>query len=445
MMGLRLDDVTSFLTGLGTSADRSTSMRMVGRSLLTMPELDTIWAQKGLGVLCSTLPAESITREGYTLEGLPEWVDSKAIDSHSQDLGIKRNTCRLAAFGSHWGGALLCAALDDGMPAYMPVDKSRIKRVRGFFVLNRNEVSPINRSMTGEPEAYLITSASSVPIDGRLIHASRVLKYCGPIDLPEHMRRDEQYWSLSVLERVYDELRKMWSALGYAEGVLHDLLLDVFAIPGLQEAVMAGKQEMVRSRVRLFAGMKSVFRALILDGGSEEKKRAAESFVQKNRNVSGIPQLVDVFVPAVVAATGIPRTIYLGDSYGGLNSGGNDGEWRAWDGRCKSWQGDIITPWLTWMLGLVFAAKSGPTNGREIEDFTIQHRSLRQPTPDEDAEIGKKRAETIRQYWEMGALSSRTIQEQIFVKGRDRISMDKIDLPVLPDAIQAEVDRDLSA
>ncbi len=440
----RLDDVTSFLTGLGTSVDRSTSMRMLPRAPLTMPELDAFWTQKGISVLCSTLPAEAMTREGHTIESLPEWVDAKAVDSTAQDLAIKRNTARLAAFGSHWGGAILGVALDDGLPPYWPLDLGRIKRVRGFFVLNRNEVQPVTRA-NGEPEAYLITAATGTPIEGRLIHASRVIKYCGPIDLPEHMRRDEQYWSLSVLERVYDEMRKMWSALGYAEGVLHDLILDVFSIPGLQEAVMAGKGDMVKARVRLFAGLKSIFRALVIDGGNEEKKRAPEQYVQKSRTVTGIPQLVDVFVPAAVAATGIPRTIFLGDSYGGLNSGGNDGEWRSWDARVKSWQGDIITTWLTWMYGLLFAAKDGPTAGREPETFTIKHRPLRQPTPKEEAEIDALRAERHRTYWEMGVLSAAVIQEQVFVQGRDRISMEAVDLPALPPAVESEVNAALTA
>lgn len=435
----RLDDVTSFLTGLGTASDRSTSMRMQPRQRLTSQELHTIWEQKGLGVLLSTLPAEAMTREWFTLNGLPEGFDVKAIDSAQQDLRVKHSVTRLASFGSHWGGSILGAAIDDGLPSHWPLDLDRINSIKGLFVLQREEVMPISRY--GEPEAYMIANGANAPVEGRIIHATRCIKYCGPVDLPDHRRREEQYWSLSAVERVYDEARKMWSAHGYAEGVLHDLILDVFTVPGLQEAVLSGKGELLKARVRLFAGLKSVFRAMAIDGGSPDGKRKPETYVQKSRAVSGVPQLVDVFLPALIAASGIPRSILFGDSYGGLNSGGNDGEWKSWDSRVKSWQGDLLTPWVTWILNLIFAAKQGPTGGVVPETYTIEHRALRQATPAEQADIDEKRANTHRTYWEMGVLTSEQIQEQVFVKGRERISLDSLELPGLPAGSQDEVDN----
>lgn len=415
MLGLRSDDIRNFLSGLGMAEySRSRASSLVHRRRLSCVELDAVWEQRGLGAVVSERPADDMTREGWELQDA-DGVALDQIGSVLEDLEVADLTRRLYEQGSHYGGALLIAAVDDGRLPAEPLDERRIRSIEGFAVLDRHAVQPI-RLRPGPPEAYQIMSLDlEIPLAGRVVHHSRVLKFNGPIRVAERRSAELDYWGVPILERVWQELRSIWTSLGYAEEYLHDMSIDVFSIPKLHEAVRAGKADEIKARVKLANRLKSGLRALILDGGNPESSRPPEQLASHVRSATGLAEVLDRFMPAFVAATGIPRSILLGETVGGLNTGTNSGEHRAWNARIKALQRSVLTPWLNWILGLVFAAKDGPTRGTVPSTWTIAHRDLMAPTEAEQTETELKRAEADRIYaLDIGAVSGAEVRRTRF-------------------------------
>lgn len=413
----RGDDVANILSGLGL-ADRSRSAytSVTRRAPLTCADLDAILEQRGTGALVSQRPADDMTREGYSVEDA-KGAPLADLGSALEDLQVSACTRALFEQGSHYGGAVLLACVEDGMLPAEPLDLRRIEHIHAFKVLDRYALAPV-RLMAGPPEAYMINTVDlDIPLEGRVFHESRCIKFNGPINIPARRHAMRDYWGVPTLERVWSELRAVWTAYGYSEEMLHDLSVDVFSIPKLHEAVTKGRAEEIKERVRLSSRLKSLLRALILDGGNPETGRPAEVLGEHTRTTTGVAEILNLFIQAWVVATGIPRSILLGETVGGLNTGTNSGEHRAWNARVKAMQVSILTPWLNWILEIVFASRSGPTGGNRPDTWTIRHHDLMTPTADERSSTQQKNADTASKLHTIGAISAREVRATLREEG----------------------------
>jgi len=390
------------LTGLGDPwKDKATAGRFTREPQLSSYALDSIYEQDGLAAKLVDFPADELVREGFELEDV-DGVDLGDIYSACEDADVLPNLADLHRWGDHYGGALLIAAVDDGLPAYMPLDLSRVNAVRGFFVLDRWALQPVSDGRR-PPEGYRIVTADETPLGESLVHASRVRRHVG-IEVTRRRQPDHDWWGVPVMQRVWSRLRSLLAAYGYGENILQDVSVDVFMLQGIVEAFKQGKEELVRKRLATLQMGKSVIRGFALDAGS--KDRAGESYIPTNRNVSGIRELIDLFLSAFVSAGPLPRSILLGETVGGLNTGTNSGEHRAFYAQLAAEQSRWGTSALNWMLELLLAAKAGPTGGRVPPAWTVKWRPLMQATPAEAADIRLKRLQGDKVLHDMGAASS---------------------------------------
>ena len=232
------------------------------------------------------------------------------------------------------------------------------------------------------------------------------------MDPTERRAARNHYWGTPVLDRVWRELRAIWTSLGYAEEILHDMSVDVFSIPGLHEAVKAGEGKQVGEFVRMASKLKSVLRGVLVDGGNPEVNRPPTVLGQHLRSATGFGDVLEMFMPAYVAGGRIPRSRLLGETRGGMNSGSNEGEHRAWDSDVRALQRTLVTPWINWMLEILFSAKDGITGGRVPESWTIEHNDLSSPTEAEQATTYKTRAEGDEIYAvNIGSLTSAEVRK----------------------------------
>jgi hypothetical protein len=118
----------------------------------------------------------------------------------------------------------------------------------------------------------------------------------------------------------------------------------------------------------------------------------ADDYVEVNRSVAGLKELVDKFVDALVRATPYTRGVLLGESPGGLNANG-ESEKRTYLDWVASEQKFQLTPVLNELLTVLFAVRK---NRGEVvpEEWTINFHPLWQPTALESADTALKRAQT---------------------------------------------------
>ena len=103
----------------------------------------------------------------------------------------------------------------------------------------------------------------------------------------------------SVLDQVWSDLRRLGSAMGYSESILHEISLMVLSIEGFREQ-MAGDENDRSTLQKVFEKMRwaiDSLNTLVLDSTDE--------FREQTRTVTGISDLIDQFISAMVRATDI--------------------------------------------------------------------------------------------------------------------------------------------
>ena len=85
--------------------------------------------------------------------------------------------------------------------------------------------------------------------------------------------------------------------------------------------------------------------------------------------------------------------------------------------RGRAQQKARATPWMKWMLTILWASKEGPTGGRIPKSFGLRWHPLIVPSPVEVADIGKTRAETDAIRINSNVAEPAEIREQRLVVG----------------------------
>lgn len=412
------DGMHNVLTGLGDPArDKATGARLCKNPDLSRHQIDALYQDDGLAAKIVDLPSNDLTRAGVELRDFDG--DLQRVESAMEDLGLLCHISDLYRWGSCYGGAIMGAAIDDGLPPNEPLDMNRIQRVRGFFVLDRHVLSPIwiTGRASGEPDGYIIgTDGPEVEaLQGRVVHRSRVRTFCGTAHMTRWQKQLRMGWGLSVYQRVWDRFRRLLAAHGYGETILQDISVDVFLISGLVEAFTNGNEDLVRKRLMALQMGKDVLHGVALDAGTEQRK--PEGYVTQTRSVAGVTDLMGVFADAVTWCVPIPKSIFRGETTGGLNTGSNSGEIRSYYAWVGGEQKERATGWLNWQIELLFASKEGPTSGNVPSKWTTHWHSLWAPTEAEEADLRLKIAQADKVYFDIGAASADDVAYTRIEKG----------------------------
>lgn len=426
------------LTRLGDALrDKSEHATFGFGARLTQPQIDALYEEDAIVARIIDRPADDLTRGGFDFKNL-DGVDESKVHSMLEGLGLDdegepthvlSSISDLHRWGRKCGGALMGVIVDDGKRAYEPLDMASIRRVVGFYVVDREEVTPQSVG-GGRPEAYLLNTNDSLPIEDRLVHRSRFRRFVGP-KIPRRRQREMSHWGVSELDRIWKRVRRYMQAHGYAESILHEAVLDVYQIKGYAEMLMreGGEADVLKLLVNLKLGQ-DILHGTVLD--------AEDKYTPVTKSAGSIPELLDRFTDALVAATNMPRSILLGLGYGGLNSGDNAGDFQAWYDSVAAEQSALATPWLNWVLELLFSSREGPTRGKVPDEWTIEWRPLWQPTAKEQADTRLVHAQADQIYWNMGAASEEEIRRARFVEGDGgEIEVESADLPDPPAPTQS--------
>ena len=405
----RYDGLTNLVTRLGqVGIDKSASTRYRPTSApLSYVEVDALYEENGIAAKIIDRPADELTRTWLDITDINADVDMAAVTSEVETFSLRKHVSNLYRWGSKEGGAVMGVAVDDGLMPHEPLDLTRIRKVHGFFILDRHQLVPVIR---GEkpPEAYVIQGEAPEGIAGRVIHASRLVKFVGVEPSPRRALA-HQFWGTGVLQRGWESLRQYLSAHGYAEAILHEASLDVYRLEGWNAISTAKGEDAWLKRLMSMNLAKSVLGGIVLDKQDE--------FTALSKSMAGYADLIEKFVQAVVACYPIPRSVLLNETPGGLNSGSNRGEMQAWYDWLETQRKDHATAWVNWALEIIFASQAGPTSGRVPEHWEIEWRPLWAPTAKETEETRKLRTETDLLLMDAGVVTDREIRRHRLVNG----------------------------
>lgn len=388
----RTDSWANLYSGIGvTGRDRTASTQHYADLRLPEQVLEGLYTSNGIARRFVELITNELTREWFEIEG----DEDDAICGRLEEIGAKERIRDLIRWSMVYGGALGVLLIDDGQEFDQPIDEARIQSFEAIQVYERARVQ-VQQSdyytdptmpKFGEPQYYTVTPATMVRgPDGRFIggfrvHESRTVRMDG-LPVPPRIRRMNQGWGDSVYQAAFNELKNLGAAQAGVANIIEDFVQAVIGIKGLSAKMAAGQEAQVAARINMIDMSRHVINSVVLDADGESYSKHASS-------VSGLPELITGFWEALCGTWDVPMTRMLGRSPGGLNATG-ESDTRGFYDKIAGEQEDKLGPVLERIVKLNFLAKSGPTNGREPEDWGIEFNPLWQMSEEQQAEIYSK-------------------------------------------------------
>lgn len=355
-------------------------------------------------------------RRGYELKSKD--LDPTELEEFQEETQENLRVDDQAQEGLTWGrlfgGGITIMGVDDGQKPDKPLNEQNIKsfdylnNVDRRFVWVQSYYSDPFSPKYGLPEIYLITNVVAVArpqvgqVGTALVHESRCIRWDGT-RTDVLTRQQLAGWSFSVLQRVYDAMRRFEHNFDSTSALLADASQAVFKMRGLIEAITSGESQTVQSRMALVDESRSVIRAVLLDAGDGEDGNPAEEFKREPTSFAGIAELLDRMMMRLAAAADMPVTELFGRAAAGLNATG-DNDTRKWYDTISSEQTKILLPKLKRMWSLAAKAKSSLLKKKDAK-FKLEFCPLWAPTDDEQASTDLKIAQRDQIYIQEGVVT----------------------------------------
>jgi len=407
--GIRSDGLQNVFIGMGTGRDKSQYTKTTATIFLAQEELENLYGE-WLPRRVIDIYADQATRKGFKVLFGGDGVRAEEVQGIEQvieDLYILESLNLAAKNSRLYGGACLLLFIDDGRPAYMPVDKRNIRRVEEIECLDRWQIAPV----INEENLYDYSRATYYQIiSGDLItepqlsyiHKDRILRFDGDW-LPYRIRQRNYGWGMSSLQTIYDSFRHYWTGLNSAATLLTEFDIFVHKVRGLAAMLAAGKEGAVRDRLQVNDMSKSIYRGYAIDAEKEELE-----FI--SRNFGGIGEVLEKLRVDIIGASKIPHTVLFGESPSGLGSTGRSEE-RDFAKTLADYQSTNFKRPIKKLMELIMLSKEGPTNGQLPESWRISFNPLFELNEREMADVRARVAAVDGRYIQLGVLSPKEVAD----------------------------------
>ena len=415
---VRQDGWANILTGLGTKADKSKSTVAIPNGMLLDYDLETIYADDGIGAKIVDLIVEDMFKQGWELKFENE--NDKQYKKEYWELFKNVNLVGNLIHGFKWcrlyGGGLILLGMFDGKGLDQPLNVKMIRWWENMRIIPRCNipfdfqwyVDPRNKNY-GNVERYPVNFFIGNQFQTVNVHSSRVIPlygikvpYCDESFIPAEYR----YWGFSVLQRIVDSLKNTGSAFSSLAQLLQEVSVGKYKFKELAQIVSSKDGvNVLQRRIQAMDVMKSAFHSIVMDN--------EEDFVRDNVSFSGIADILYQFFMIICASSGYPMTKLFGISPGGLNSTGESDTYNYYDA-VQSKQEQELRPVLERIVSIVSEWKGIPKP--EIKFNPIEQMSSKEEAEIEEKKANAKRAkmETYRGYYDMGILNEEDIRKMEF-------------------------------
>lgn len=412
---MSMDTWTSLLTGVGTiGRDKRMSTTFQRAATLSYTAAEDLFHGDDIANRVARLPAMDRWREWVTYIAddveAPVWIEQEHQRLHT----VARLT-EAVTWANVFGGSIVYVGAVDGNAPDQPLNLDAVKSVEFLTVFDRRDLhiltidhDPLSAGF-GEPELYQIRPVGGLraPVRGApiTVHASRILRFDGTMTTKRRKARNLG-WSDSLYQRIFERLRGYNSSWDAVEILLEDFSQAVFKIGGLRE-MLASKDgpSLLQARMDAAEMSRSTLRAMLLDAENEE-------FIRTPTPMSGLPEVIELFMLRIAAAGEMPVTLLFGRSPAGLNATG-DNDLRQYYDRIRAEQGCFGRPQLERLSEILWATRKGGAP----KNWKFQFNPLRQLSDDQVAQIHHSQAQADQLYWQMGYPAAKIIESRFTPEG----------------------------
>lgn len=358
------------------------------------------------------IPAEDMLKNWITITSELAPDDLEQLD---RAIRVTRTKARLLD-GIKWGrlyggaaGLILLEGENTAEALEQPLDLNRVRLggYKGVRIFDRFVgVSPsvelvenINSPDFGLPKYYILSGRAG---KGMRVHYSRILRFTGA-DVPETERIAEQYWGISVLERVIEEITKRDNTSANIAGLVERANLFVRKLKGLGSAqAMMSDDQRQRTYQTLSAQNLAMnnFSTLVI-GAEDDATNLQYSF-------SGISEVYELFMLDVAGAAKIPVSKLYGRNPAGLNATGEGDLQNYYDSIAQA-QESNLRPVLDKLLPVIAVS----TWGFIPDDLDFTFNSPRTVSEKEKAELSASIAGAVAQLVTAGVINQKQALKEL--------------------------------
>lgn len=335
----------------------------------------------------------------------------KQFDKMERITRLRRDVLHGLNWGRLYGGAgglMMIEGQEDRLDEPLELDLIYPGDFKGLMNIDRwagiypdlQLVSDISNPEFGLPEYYEFRNDASHTVSR--VHHSRIIRFVGD-DLPEWEKQAEVYWGSSVLESVFEELKKRDNTSFNIAGLVFLANLRVLKMSDLGE-LLAGTnknaQQDFYNVIQKQNWLQSNFGLQIL---SKE-----DDFQTFQQTFSGLKEVYECFMMDVSGAAQIPVTKLFGRSPSGLNATG-EGDLRNYYDVVEQEQEAKLRPILDKLLPVLCMS----TWGFIPDDISFEFNPIETPRDRDVAEIVRFKSDSILQAHDRGIISDQIALKEL--------------------------------
>lgn len=358
----------------------------------------TSWLMKR----CIDIPSFEMTRAGRDWQADKEAIEK--LEKEEARLGLWEKL-RDALIGGDMGGAALILG-DGSRDPSRPIRAGNFGSLKYIHLVYRSQIRVgdtdlnIESDNFGQPAWFELLQQNGKP-EVRL-HPSRVVAFKGqPIVATGTTCSDQdRFWGDPVWTSLQSVITNADVAQAGVSALVHEAKNETVTIPGLKNILLSDDGASLIRRFTFANQMKSLTSTTIIDGGDPNQANSGETWETRQLSFGTLPELMQTFVGFVAGARGIPKTILLGDTPGGLNTTGK-GEQREFERRIEAQQSAVLKPALERIDPLLIASALGSVP----DDVHWTFAPLSSLSQVEASEINKRDAEATQIWVNTGLIS----------------------------------------
>lgn len=278
---------------------------------------------------------------------------------------------------------------------------------KGLLVFDRTEVNPgldlvkdIYDPDFGLPDYYYLNISEKSSLVK--VHHSRLCRFINR-GLPRREAAINQYWGVSELEHVYDELVKRGSVSWNIANLTNMANLRVLKIDGLGEALgvsSAGIQKKLYTKIQA--------QNTLMNNNGLQVLGTKDDFQTHQYSFAGLAECYSCFMADIAGACEIPITRLFGRSPAGMNSTG-ESDLKHYYEHVEQLQESVLRPVFNKLLPIIFLSESGEVPS----DLDFSFNSLNRLTESEKADQASKITDTVLKAFNGGLVSQQTALKEL--------------------------------
>lgn len=288
----------------------------------------------------------------------------------------------------------------------------------------------------GLPESYIVQNQDSVK--SFEVHASRVLRFCGP-EVPKPELQAQLHWGISILEVVWEELRKRDNA---SWAILQLLFrAQILAQRNVSLEQMLSGLGMSQTALKNFNARMQAQNEMLSNQSMIILGKEGELF-SVQYTFSGLEGVYSQFQMDVAGAAEIPVTRLFGRTVTGLGQS-NDADERYYEERIAQEQNGNLRPQLDKLYPIIAMSEWGEVP----DDLDFEFPSIRVLSEEDKSEMTEKASAPIIAAYNAGLISQKTSLMElrqlsdvtnVFSNITDQDIEDADDEPQMPGELNAE-------